>query len=693
MSTTFPSDWDTAKVIPGQLADPEPADDIAPGIVEVRPVRTPVLYRAGSAAMTVAAVTGRAVGLTARGIWTVGKPFAVGTGSLAYLGYRYVRAHDLQEVLGGMAKGADWNKVQQTRKSRWKFLGWAAGGVAALNLTGWWALVAGAGMTALDWSWTIPPSVTALAAAVAATVYGRYRLNAQNIGPGQFIADEDADDGEEPFPLAHCVDGGQVEECVARALAFKNIGTRRVQVLGHRGWGWEVDVDLRNSNAGKVNAAADDLDGLFDIASGATLVEPDLQRSAHVTLRLVQTDPFADMPRPTVHAPNSLSVKDTVVYGRGMDGSPLEFRLRGMSMLVIGASGSAKTKGALRCLAEAITACRDAIAIEMDPVKDGLTEFADAMAAPPIRGKDCTTWLKHLRDIASARNQVKTSKDMGDLWEPTPEAPTVYGFVDEFIYLPQEAKALAIEILRIGRETGVHLIFAAQESTAEALGDAIAGAVTYRVMLASRSEDIRLVFGTGAAGMGYRPDRLRPAVDDERVYDAGKFYLMGPGYGRPIQWRWNRFDRDQIRQAVKDRATAGRPWFDQDSLAAADLLHVITRDGATGKTSVADRLDALAAQAGIEHARLVAVLLREFEDGERLFLPTSEVLLPALHSAGAEDMDASKLSQMLRSHAPGVTAGREEWDGKPQVRGWHRSAVERAAAGLIDPSKARLQAA
>ena len=694
MSTTFPADWDTAKVIPGQLVEPEPADDIAPGIVEVRPAHSPVITRAGSAAMTVAAITGKAVGLTARGTWWIAKPFGVGFGSLVHLGYRYVRAHDLQEVLGGMQKGADWNKVQQTRRSRWRFLGWSAAGVAALNVAGWWALVAGAGMTALDWSWTIPPTLTGVIAATIATLYGRYRLASPGIGPGQLVAAEDIDDGEEPFPLAHCTNGAQVEECVARALAYKNIGTRRVQVLGHRGWGWEVDVDLRNANAGQVNAAAGDLDGLFDIAAGATLIEPDLERSAHVVMRLVQTDPFADMPRPQVHAPNSLSVKDAVVYGRGMDGSPLEFRLQGMSMLVIGASGSAKTKGALRCLAEAITACRDAIAIEMDPVKDGLTEFAEAMAVPPIRGqKDCITWLRHLRDIASARNQVKTRKDMGDLWEPTPESPTIYAFADEFIYLPGEAKDLAIEILRIGRETGVHLIFAAQESTAEALGDSIAGGVTYRVMLASRSEDIRLVFGTGAAAMGYRPDRLRPAVDDERVYDAGKFYLMGPGYNRPIQWRWNRFDRDQIRQAVKDRAAAGRPWFDQDSLAAADLLHVITRKGAASTASLSDRLDALAAQTGNEHAALIAVLLREFERSGHTFLPTGEVLLPALDSVGAGEMDATKLSAMLRAHAPGVTAGREEWDGKPQVRGWHRSAIERAAAGLIDPSKTRLQAA
>jgi hypothetical protein len=212
-------------------------------------------------------------------------------------------------------------------------------------------------------------------------------------------------------------------------------------------------------------------------------------------------------------------------------------------------------------------------------------------------------------------------------------------------------------------------------------------------MLASRAEDIRLVLGTGAAAAGYRPDRLQPAVDDDRVYDAGKAFIRGPGYDRPILWKWDRLSRDQIMQAVGDRKAAGRPWFDQDSLAAADLLHVITRNGVAGEASLADRLDALASQGGIEDARLVAVLLREFDLSGHAFLPTSEVLLPALHGAGAEGIDANKLSQLLRSHAPNATAGREEWEGRPQVRGWHRSTVERAAGGLIDPAKTRLQAA
>lgn len=684
----FPAGWDLSKVIPGELEVPddlsgEDVEDIAPGIVATYEPRVPAVRKVGSASMVVLSVTGRFTGLCAR-------YFGIGLRSAGFLGWRYIRTHDFQEAVGGIQKKSDWNQNKAERRARWKLLGWIGGVTAGLNLAGWIALAVGTDLDALGLSTAIPPTATATLAAAGLTVYGRYRDQRPDIAPQMMIAEQDNPESDEPYPLAVCQSPGQVEECISRAFAWEGIGTRSVRVLGYRGWGWEIDVVLKGATPGKVNAVADQLDSHFGIGTGGTLIEPDLDDNSHVTLRLVQTDPFADMPRPAVHAPNSLSVRDAVVYGRCMDGSSLELRLRGMFMLIIGSSGSAKTKGALRSLAEVITACRDAIAIEMDPVKDGIREFSEVMALPPIRGgKECTEKLRWMRDIASGRNQVKSAKEMGDLWEPTPEDPAIFGIVDEFIFLPQEAKDLAIEIIRIGRETGVYLIFAAQEATQDSLGDAIASAVTYRVMLASRSEDIPLVLGKGASAMGYRPDRLRPAVDDERVYDAGKFYMAGPGFDRPVLWRWNRFERDQIRQAVKEREQAGRPWFDHASLAAADLLHVIRRDGQSGEVSLADRLEALDAQGGVDDARTVAFLLRTF--GEKPFLPTTEELLPALDEAGFE-LDATSLAQVLRKHAPAVASTRQEWDGK-QVRGWSRGSVEQAAAGLIDPAKARLRAA
>lgn len=672
--------WDLSKVLPGEVINipaPEGDEDIADGVLEVIPDRRPVLYDASSRAMVVAGKVGRGAAVVTKPLAIGGVWFGVGAKHTCILGWRYVRAYDHQAVVGGMQSDSDFRAVARTRRSRWTFMGWSALATAVTDTLGWWAITAWGGIPA-DTSWMILPGAEAAAAVAGVTAYGYYRVKTPGIPAGQILHDDDMPDAEEddePFPLAWCKDGHEVEDCVSRALFAEGIDTRTLTALGHRRWGWEVDLNLKGGSSAKLNAALDNLDVHFDLAKGGTLPETDAGQASHVTLRLVTDDPFADMPRPMVHAPNSLSVRDLVAYGQGMDGSPLEFRLQGMSMLLVGSSGAAKTKGALRSLLEAITACRDAIAVEMDPVKDGLSEFEGVMAAPPVRGgKACIAWLRHLSQIAKARNGVKSRLGMGDLWKPSREHPTIFTVVDEFIYLPPEAKELAIELLRLGRETGVHLIFAAQESTQDALGDAVASAVTYRIMLASRAEDIHLVFGKGASADGYRPDRLRPAVDEERVYDAGKFYIKGPGFLRPIQWRWHRLEREQIRQAVAERKAAGRPWFDHDSLAAADLLHVITRNGAVAESdlSVADRLDLLPdARAG-----QVAALLRMFEAKEASFLPTA-----VLVEEGELD-DGEALHELLSGLVPGATRSRPRIDGKP-TRGWDRGVIERAASALL----------
>lgn len=612
----FPADWDDSKVIPGELFVPDDlsGEDIAPGIVVPYEHRPPVLSKAGGATMVVVAVTGRACGLTARWFWA-------GARATGVLGWRYVRAHDLQEVLGGMSKSGDWNKVDLVRKRRWKFLGWAAGVTAGLNLTGWWALVKYAGMTALDYSWMIPPALTAAVVATAVTAYGRYRVNNPGLAPQQIIAEHDDPESDEPFPLAVCQSHEQVEECVSRALAYEGIGTRSVRALGFHGKFWEIDLVLRGATPGKVNAVADQLDVHFNIKHGGTLVDPDPMQSAHIIMRLVTGNPFEDMPKPVVHAPNSLDISDPHNFGRCMDGSPLDLVLEGLRILVIAVSGAAKTTGVLRDLAEVITACHNAIGIEMDPVKDGLREFEGAMAVPPIRGnKACEEWLENMVKVARGRNTVRNRRGMGDNWDASREYPAIFVFVDEFIYLSQAAKEKFIELLRIGKQSGIYPIAAGQDATSDSMGDAIADTFTLRVMLASRWDDIRVVFGQGAAAKGFRPDRLVPAQNKDIKNDAGQSYIKGPGLDRPLLYGWNEHSSRGIKQAVADRIAAGRPWFDRDTLAAAGLLHLA--DGGVGQARipgdrqiVVDAIEVMVA-AGVERIRPepLAEALAEFDE-------------------------------------------------------------------------------
>src|SRR5690606_5745866 len=99
---------------------------------------------------------------------------------------------------------------------------------------------------------------------------------------------------------------------------------------------------------------------------------------------------------------------------------------------------------------------------------------------------------------------------------------------------------------------------------------------------ASRWDDIRIVFGQGAAAKGFRPDRLIPAQNRHIKNDAGQSYIKGPGLDRPLLYGWNEHSSDGIKQAVADRIAAGRPWFDRDTLAAAGLLHLADGGAARG---------------------------------------------------------------------------------------------------------------
>jgi hypothetical protein len=174
---------------------------------------------------------------------------------------------------------------------------------------------------------------------------------------------------------------------------------------------------------------------------------------------------------------------------------------------------------------------------------------------------------------------------------------------------------------------------------------------------------------------------MKPAVGPV-ANDAGQAMIMGGPFTRAIRYQFSAYTRQQITAAVADRVKAGVTQLDTDTLLKAGV-----RGGQT--VGLADRLDALAAQGGIDDARLVAVLMREFELSGETFLPTA-TLLPALQNTGW-DGDSDALSRVLRKHAPGVTTTRDNAsEGKP--RGWTRRPSSRPAAGLMDPVRSRSQA-
>lgn len=654
-------------------------DDIAPGSIEYYTVRPPVLPRVGSAAMVVAAKTGAVVVPTARATAIGSKWFGHGVRAVSILAHRYVRAHDHQEAIGGMASGSDWNRVHETRRIRWRFLGWCAAGLAGVDLASWWALVGFGHMTAFGGSYAITPGVEALAVGTALTLYGRYRLTHQ-VPAGQLLAPEDIDDDpDEPYPLAWCKKPEQVQDCLSRALAREGIGTRNVDLLGARDWGYEVNVVLKGSTPGKVNAVADELEAHMALPDGGFMMEPIAGDKSRITVRLVQSDPFADMPRPQIHAPRSLSVHDTISMGRAMDGSPFTLTLDGFCALIVGAMGAGKTLGASRTLAEALTACVDAVCWDLDPIKGGLAEFGDLMELRARTPEECEEALERALAYVTARKLVMPRvKGMGDRWKASAKHPHLYIFIDEYLLLSAKGKKTAIDVLRTGRQYGVYLIMMGQEATEDALGDAVAGVIPYRIGMACRFEDIRIMYGAGMGALGWRPDRMKPAVG-EIVNDAGQSYIIGGAFNRPIRHRFNGYTRDQILNAVPERVAAGVTRTDADTILEAGYALASEKQ----RGSLIDQLDAVA----VDDAFMLSVMLREFDARQRDFLPSTEILVPAIEAAGIEGIDSTTLSKKLRAHAD-VKADRQNCP-EGYLRGWAREDVEKAAKGLLDPAQAR----
>ncbi len=262
----------------------------------------------------------------------------------------------------------------------------------------------------------------------------------------------------------------------------------------------------------------------------------------------------------------------------------------------------------------------------MDPIKDGLREYEGVMAVPPIRGnKACEQWLDHLVKMASGRNVVRNRLGMGDTWVATKEHPAIFVLVDEFIFLSQKAKEKFIELLRIGKQSGIYVVAAGQDATSDAMGDAIADTFTLKIMLAARHDDIPLVFGKGAIAAGFRPDRLVPAQNKDIKNDAGQSYIKGPGLTRPLLYGWNEHSHEAIKKAVAERVAVGRPWFDRDTLAAAGLLHL--------------------ADGGVEHGPA---------PGDRQIVADA---IAVMGEVGVDRMRTETLAERLAGHAPDAYEG------------------------------------
>lgn len=411
--------------------------------------------------------------------------------------------------------------------------------------------------------------------ALAAVATGVWRGRPRGVDPG--IVQIHSEDGD-PFPIADARNRTEAAECVRRALASEGIQVKEVEANRRYDWGWEVSVRLAKGKPADIVTKAADLETPLDLPENGLLPQPVRESRGRVVLRLVQSDPFANMPGAPERQPNSRRMHEKQVLAHRMDGRQFEVSLLGMHAIVVASSGGGKSV-ILRTMADALTACSDVLVGDLDPGGNGLAPLAEALGVRAI-GDDNMGQIEAVLDqalrIAKARPALFQKLGMKENWEPTPQRPAIVLFIDEYPQLSDRAKELAVKILQTGRKSRVQLVLAAQEATKDSIGKAIADSIALKIVGPSRHQDVVQVFGAGAIGEGWRPDRLDPAegnAEGDDLRDASQAYIRGAGSREPLKHKFLFLDGKEGLRRARERAAAGRPTVDAESLAAAGLDH------------------------------------------------------------------------------------------------------------------------
>lgn len=430
--------------------------------------------------------------------------------------------------------------------------------------------------------WWYPAAAVAATLTVVGAVGDRIRAHVTPIDhDGETYAVEQA--AESPFPIADARTRAEAVECLRLALTAENIKAKRITSPHRHPWGWELTVDQLAGTPADMVGRAGQMETVLGLGVDRFLVQAHRDSRSRSTVRMLQRDPFEGMPVLPEVKPGSLTIRAPLPgVLRRMDGVDIDLPLEGSMVLVVGASGSGKSM-LLRALALRIADCADAQVWDVDPVGPGLDALGPAVARkardarprPDLDGEEqlneVELTIRDALDLARARAEKVLEWGHGDNWVPTEDEPAIVVFVDEYKSLTKRAKADAVELLGVGRKARVSLVIGSLAGTSDAIGEAIAGGMHIRIMLPCRSTDIPLVFGTGAAAEGWRPDRLHPHVEgtDPKESDAGCCYVRGGGSREPLLHSSYRLPPQEALRRGIARAEAGLPEVDRRSARAA----------------------------------------------------------------------------------------------------------------------------
>lgn len=440
------------------------------------------------------------------------------------------------------------------RNRRWRLGGTAAAGIiifCSLHyglVPGWIGLVVG--LVSLAGVWQA----------------GRFKNDSQ----GTVV---DGSDELLVFPLGQAHSPDQARECIRRALLSVKIPAN-VLSAERQTWGWEVLVQIVGgfgNHPSDVIKKVEALEVNLDVRQNGLLIQPHTDRRARMTLRCIESDPFAGVGSPPQYGASARSIADRIPVGIRLDSREIGTVFQATHSIILAASGGGKSI-LIRLIVDALGACDDTILWDLDPSGVGQGAQKDLFDLRALAPSDCQAALEKALSIAESRARLLSKLKMGDEWTPSPDYPALVIVLDEFPRLMKGTKELAISLVRVARKAGVVLIFASQSAKKDVLSESIAGEVAFKAggpgLAAFQS---RLLFGENCIAEGWNPGAFKPKRAG-RVNDAGTFFFEGlVEEDEPIPARTYFLDNAEALERTYRYLQEPRPRWDRETLETAHM--------------------------------------------------------------------------------------------------------------------------
>ncbi|MFI1184525.1 hypothetical protein ACH4UT_34020 [Streptomyces sp. NPDC020799] len=382
------------------------------------------------------------------------------------------------------------------------------------------------------------------------------------------------DPDPEPFPIREAGNNPKVaREAVRLALKKEAAKVSEVLVPEQTAYGWKVPLVLQSGTAGQLVSILKPLATTLRVGESRVLAQPaDPNDAALVSLQILTQDPFAHpLPYPE-RAPKSCTITNPVSLGLSIEGEKTPVVLAGQHVIIVADTGGGKTS-LVQAIAEYVTACSDAVIVDIDPIKRGLKAFAPAAVMTARTPEEAEKALEAL--VARAKTRIASMPPTQDNWIPTADGPAIIAVVEEFPQLSKRGKELAIQLLRIGREALITLVLLTQDATSDVLGDAIADAFPIRILMPCRAADVPIVIGRAdAISRGWLPHLLVPSPEPNFPADAGRFYCLTPRHRTPVLRYVSPLPPDEAARRTKERVAAGLPRLETAAPPAAPAAGV-----------------------------------------------------------------------------------------------------------------------